>query len=147
MPLPLFQIFTAWTSPLQRKWRKWFSIGSRGERIAVRHLKQLGYHILGTNIACGKQEIDILARDPDGSIVVVEVKTVANPESAPPAELRADSRKWKHLQQATHFLLKRYKLDHSVFRFDLIAVELPAGKQAVVRHIPGAWQAGMKIRR
>lgn len=147
MPLPLLQTLSNLTGLLRRKWRRWFSIGSRGERVALRHLKQLGYQILGINIVCGKQEIDILARSPQGCIVVVEVKTVVDPANAPPAELRADSRKWKHLEKATHYLIKRYKLGNSAFRFDLIAVELPAGSEPVVRHIPGAWQQGMKPRR
>lgn len=147
MPLPLLQTLHDFTRLLRRKWRARLSIGNRGERIAVRHLKQLGYQILATNLLCGKQEIDILARSPDGSVVVAEVKTVVNAANAPPAELRADARKWKHVEQATHYLLKRYKLDNAVFRFDLIAVELPENAAPVVRHVPGAWQRGGKMRR
>lgn len=52
-------------------------VGSEGEALAARHLKDLGYLILGTNIRERFGEIDILARDQNGTVHFVEVKTIS----------------------------------------------------------------------
>ena len=40
-------------------------VGRRGERIAEKHLKHLGYPILERNLRVGRNEIDLLALDGD----------------------------------------------------------------------------------
>ncbi|MDR1471812.1 MAG: YraN family protein [Synergistaceae bacterium] len=68
--------------------------GSRGEEIAVRYLKRLGWRILGKNIRIGHGEIDIIAMDGD-ELVIVEVRSrrigrVMPPEmSVGPQKLRS----------------------------------------------------------
>ena len=43
-------------------WRgKEEDVGRRGERIAEKHLKRLGYTILERNLRVGRNEIDLLA--------------------------------------------------------------------------------------
>lgn len=48
--------------------------GRLGEAAAVKYLTDAGYHIIGTNVYVGHEEIDIIAED-GGYIVFVEVKT------------------------------------------------------------------------
>lgn len=132
---------------LVNQWRLRHTPGRQGEKLAGKHLKKLGYQILATNLQCGQYEIDILARTPDGSsLVVVEVKTVIHSNPAKPPELRADHHKWMRLHTAAHYLIKRYKIQNPQVRFDLIAVELPPHAPPTLRHIPAAWQMGQKTR-
>lgn len=48
--------------------------GDDGESRAVRYLERRGWSILGRNWRCRAGEIDIIGRDPDGTIAVIEVK-------------------------------------------------------------------------
>lgn len=48
--------------------------GKFGENIAVEHLSNLGYEIVGRNVICNGHEIDIIVKD-IRYIVFVEVKT------------------------------------------------------------------------
>lgn len=132
---------------ISARWKQWFSPGRRGERLAVRHLKKQGFKILGTNVRCGQYEIDILARAPDGSMAVVEVKTVINAIAGAPPELRANPDKQIKLLFAMNYLINRYKLVNTQIRFDVVAVELPPNSQPVIRHIPGAFGQGTTARR
>lgn len=50
--------------------------GIKGEQIAAKHLKKQGYKILGKNIRFKWGEIDIVAKDSDGTLVFIEVKTL-----------------------------------------------------------------------
>lgn len=148
MPLPLPTIARHWATSQLKWWRLWLTPGRRGERLAVRYLKKNHYHILATNLQCGQHEIDILARSPDGkAMVIVEVKTTINPDPASPPELRANAAKWTMLLKAAHFLTRRYRLENTQIRFDLIGVDLPPDAKPTLRHIPGAYGQGMTGRR
>ena len=148
MPTPMLPTkLQVWAKHLMAQWQLRNTPGRRGEKLAAKHLKTLGYRILATNVICGQYEIDILAQTPDRrSMVVVEVKTVINPNPNSPPELRADKHKWKRLEQAAHYLIKRYKIQNAQIRFDLIAVELPPDSPPTIRHIPGAWSMGQSRR-
>ena len=50
-------------------------LGVRGEQAAARYLAARGWEILERNWRCPYGEADIVARDVDGTIVLVEVKT------------------------------------------------------------------------
>ncbi len=51
-------------------------LGARGEKLAARHLRTLGYRVLGRNVRTRGGEADLVMLDPDGrSIVLVEVKS------------------------------------------------------------------------
>ncbi len=55
-------------------WRKLF--GAFGESLVCRWLVRHGWEIIARNWRCGRSpEIDVVARAPDGEIVVIEVKT------------------------------------------------------------------------
>lgn len=50
------------------------AVGMAGEQIAVQFLEDHGYTVIERNWRCGRQEIDIIARDHD-FLIFVEVKT------------------------------------------------------------------------
>jgi len=52
------------------------TLGDRGENLAARHLRNLGYRIITRNFRCPLGEIDIVARD-GSTLVFCEVKTRA----------------------------------------------------------------------
>ena len=49
-------------------------LGRRAEDRAVAHLESLGWRVLGRNLVNPCGELDIVATDPDGELVVVEVR-------------------------------------------------------------------------
>ena len=51
------------------------SIGRGLGRIPAVILERLGWHIVERNWRCTAGEIDLVAREPDGTVVLVEVKT------------------------------------------------------------------------
>ena len=51
-------------------------VGVSGENIAADYIKNHGYRILDRNVRVGPDEIDIISRDRDGSLVFVEVKSM-----------------------------------------------------------------------
>lgn len=54
-----------------------FAVGIKGEEVATRYLRSLGYKIINRNVRVGRhKEIDIIAWDPmDSTLVFVEVKS------------------------------------------------------------------------
>ncbi len=51
-------------------------LGKTGEYLAAKHLEGRGWRVLGRNIRQKFGEIDILAREPAGTLVFTEVKTL-----------------------------------------------------------------------
>lgn len=54
-------------------------LGKRGEAFAARYLRERGAEIIAANVSYKVGEIDLIAREADGTIVFVEVKTRATP--------------------------------------------------------------------
>lgn len=112
--------------------------GRRGESLAAEHLKRSGYRVLARNLRNRFGEIDLLARAPDGTVIVAEVKT-AEAGSAMP-ELRVDAAKQRRLAALAAQAARRHKLTGERLRFDVLAVTL-AGDDPTVRHIQGAFES------
>ena len=108
--------------------------GRRGERLAARRLRRLGYRVLARNVRIAGVEIDLLAEE-GGLLVLVEVKTVG---SAPPADLRRLLRAEQahRLAVAARSLARRQGLRGPGgapvrIRFDLAVVSLDGGRPVV----------------
>lgn len=116
------------------------SPAERGERIAERWLRDHGYRVIERNLRVGDDEADLIARDPDGTtIVIVEVKTRTDRDAVP--EERIDDRKRFRLARLAANLQKRNAYRDRPFRFDVVAVNLPPGEEPRVRHIPAAFES------
>ena len=99
--------------------------GLEGERLAVRHLKRLGYHIICRNYRCPLGEIDIIARH-QGVLVFVEVKSRTGGIFGSPKLAITPTKRHKLSQVAWHYLQK-YNLTESDARFDVVSISLIQG--------------------
>ena len=110
-------------------------IGDEGERIARRHLEDLGYKIRETNWRYKRLEIDIIAELP-GIIVFVEVKFRATVEFGEP-ELFVNRKKQASLIAAANEYLLTWDLAFEA-RFDVVSVT-GTSDAPVIRHLEAAF--------
>ncbi|TSC94451.1 MAG: putative endonuclease [Candidatus Berkelbacteria bacterium Athens1014_28] len=96
------------------------SIGNVGEELAAEFLRREKYKILGRNINYPFGEIDILARDRDGAIVIVEVKTVRGFGWGGAADLVRHSKQQK-LRLLARAITQEFPKNN--LRIDVIAID------------------------
>lgn len=113
--------------------------GDDGERKAARYLKRKGLKILARQWAGQFGEIDLIARDGQ-TIVFVEVKT-RRPDPGSRPEEAVNLRKQRQLTRAAHEWIKRYGRDGWSYRFDVVAIVVPAEGEAEIKHIIHAFEA------
>lgn len=113
------------------------SLGQRGERLAARYLKRLGYRILKRNYRSPSGEVDIIAMD-GGTMVFVEVKTRSSDTFGSPAEA-VGYHKRKRVCAAAMLYLSGLPQQPSA-RFDVIGIRL-RGWRSEVEHIKDAFCA------
>ncbi len=129
---------TRWFQSLFKPAPKRDALGDRGENMAAKFLRNLGYKIIVRNYRCGVGEIDIVARD--GKVLVfVEVKTRAYDEPAP--EDQVNPGKQQQLTRVAKTYLARYGVPQPAARFDVIAIVWPDGHEPQIRHTPHAFEA------
>lgn len=113
-------------------------LGSRGERIAARHLQGRGFLILARNWRAGHCEIDLVIEQ-GRTVAFVEVKT-RSPGPQEPAEA-VDWRKRRHLVRAAARWIATRSPGALEFRFDVVSVSILTDQTELVEHIPGAFTA------
>lgn len=97
-------------------------VGHLGEDLASKFLTRLGYEIRGRNIRLGKDEIDILAFDPEDKVLVfVEVKTRRKTDIEYGPELDFHHRKKMRLKRAMDKWVADNNFDDA-YRLDLLCV-------------------------
>ena len=94
--------------------------GNRGEAAVARYLRQRGYTLLASQWRCRFGELDLVARDRQGTLCFVEVKLRGSSAIALPREF-VDSRKQQRLRSAAELYLASGGLDVPV-RFDVAEV-------------------------
>lgn len=94
--------------------------GNRGEAAVARYLRQRGYTLLASQWRCRFGELDLVARDRQGTLCFVEVKLRGSGAIALPREF-VDSRKQQRLRSAAELYLASGGLDVPV-RFDVAEV-------------------------
>lgn len=114
------------------------SMGDRGENLAARFLRDLGYRIIHRNFNCELGEIDIVARD-GKTLVFVEVKTRSYDDPSPEDQVHV--RKQQKLTRVAKAFLSRYGTPQPPARFDVVAVIWPEGRDPIIRHVPHAFEA------
>lgn len=126
---------------VQRRGGHRVSVGNRGERLACKALRKSGLKVVGRNVALGFGEIDVVALTREGTVVVVEVKTVSRRQGvavdsrwAP--ERQVDAAKRKQLRRLASALCTRKGWAGRAVRFDVVAVELfDDGRHALRHHV------------
>ncbi|HEX5242698.1 MAG TPA: YraN family protein [Tepidisphaeraceae bacterium] len=113
------------------------ALGDRGENLAARYLRNLGYTIITRNFRCPVGEIDIVARD-GKTLVFVEVKTRASDEPTP--EDQVGDVKQHQVTKAGKFYLSRYGIPQPPARFDVVAIVWPEGREPQIRHTQSAFE-------
>ncbi len=107
-------------------------IGSLGEDIALLYLQDRGYRVIDRNFRKSWGELDIVAMDPEGILVFVEVKTAKRPDSdseysgiSPEDNMsRAKIMKTKKIAESYSNAHPESVDDNKGWRIDLVAIRL-----------------------
>jgi putative endonuclease len=114
------------------------ALGDRGENVAARFLRNLGYKIIMRNFRCDLGEVDIIARE-GKTLVFVEVKTRAYDDPTPEDQVNLEKR--QQIQKAAKYYLSRYGFPQPPARFDVVAIVWPTDREPMIRHTPSAFDA------
>lgn len=116
------------------------SLGNRGEAVAARFLKRLGYLILERQMRGRFGELDLVALDGD-VIVFVEVKTRSSTSAGHPTEAITSTKQRKITRSGLAYLKRRGWLERRA-RFDVISVLWPDGKsEPAIQHYVNAFDS------
>lgn len=115
-------------------------VGIQGECLAARYLVRRGMEVIAQNWRCRSGEVDIVAREEDGEVALVEVKTRLNldgdPQSMP--ELAVDGAKQRRYRKiALVYLMAHPEVQR--MRFDVIAININGDHNAKLRHLVGTF--------
>jgi putative endonuclease len=112
--------------------------GRRGEELAAKRLKSLGYRILERNYRTPAGEIDIVAME-GGSLVFVEVKSRRDMSFGPP-ELAVNFHKRRQIERAALLYLTSKGKADTPCRFDVVGISAGPGDKAEVHVIKDAFE-------
>lgn len=141
----MFRPLRAWTERCLARLRRRRSTGSRGERVAARHLRARGYRVLARNVRDRGGEIDLVAQAPDGrTIVIVEVKAGTGGPIRP--EVHVNHTKRRKLVALASRFVRRHRLHDRRVRFDVIGVDFLDGQEPTVRHHVAVFDADGRVR-
>ncbi len=120
---------------------KHISLGKEGENVAENYLKKKGYSIFGRNYSQKFGEIDIIAKDPDGCLVFVEVKTLLDGDrnELTPEDNLTKSKFQKLSRICSAFVNANSRLinEEVGWRIDLVAIvarKQESGEEYEIRH-------------
>jgi putative endonuclease len=111
------------------------ALGRYGERVAARHLTELGMVLLDRNWRCDAGEIDLVLRDGD-VLVVCEVKTRTSDVCGTPHQAVTPD-KLDRLKRLAVLWAEAHQVRPAETRIDLVAVHRPRRGAALVEHVPG----------
>lgn len=114
------------------------ALGRWGEELALAHLTAAGMQVLDRNWRCAEGELDAVAREVDGTVVFVEVKTRAGTGFGLPAEAVGPVKQRKLRVLASRWLAE-HPTGRSGLRFDVVGIVRRPGEEPVVTHLRGAF--------
>ena len=113
-------------------------LGAAGEQCAADYLAARGYRIVERNYRRRWGEADIIVLDPDGTYVIVEVRSRSNPRYVVEAAQSVGPRKQRQLRRLAHGLMAERTSEIDV-RVDVIVVSTDrSGRLVVAAHIRDA---------
>lgn len=101
-------------------------VGDKGEDLACRYLRSLGYQILERNFIMRGGEIDIIAKDKE-SLVFVEVKTRYSHAYGLPIE-SITSWKIQSLLKTAELYIQKNRWGPKSYRFDCVSIDFTNSK-------------------
>jgi putative endonuclease len=111
------------------------ALGRYGERVAARHLTELGMVLLDRNWRCDVGEIDLVLRD--GRVLVVcEVKTRTSTAFGHPLEAVTEAKADRLRELAVRWMAAHEVRPEGV-RIDLVGVLMQRRGRAVLEHVRG----------
>ncbi|MDO7787213.1 YraN family protein [Desulforamulus aquiferis] len=113
-------------------------IGSIAEEEAVRYLQELGWKLVQRNYRCRIGEIDIIARDPRGFLVFVEVRSRSGKGYGSPEESVVSRKQHKLRLLANQYLQAHPRDSEGPCRIDVLAVTFE-GDSKIINHIINAF--------
>ncbi|MBE3598041.1 MAG: YraN family protein [Limnochordaceae bacterium] len=120
--------------------------GQAGERAAAEWLERQGCVILDRNVAFKVGELDLVAEDPEGVVLFVEVRARAPWAGRPGIEVAAASigrdkqARWRRAARA--YVSRHPRLMDRPLRFDVVVVGLDGqGRPHEIAHVPGVLEA------
>ncbi len=113
--------------------------GRKGEDIACKYLKTIGYEIMERNFSTEVGEIDIIAAG-GGFLVFIEVKTRINDEHGYGADA-VNYHKRRKINQVASQYIKKFGLFHYPVRFDVVEVYTEENR---VNHIENAFDSYLR---
>lgn len=115
--------------------------GNRNEQRAEHWLRRQGLRTLERNYHCRQGEIDLIMREPDGTVVFVEVR-YRGELSRGGALASVDHHKQRRLiNTARHYLAAHPDAAAVANRFDVVAVEPGSGPKGRIEWITNAFLA------
>jgi putative endonuclease len=111
------------------------ALGRYGERVAARHLTELGMVLLDRNWRCDTGEIDLVLRDGD-VLVVCEVKTRTSTAFGHPLEAVTEAKADRLRELAVRWVAAHEVRPEGV-RIDLVGVLMQRRGRAVLEHVRG----------
>lgn len=115
------------------------ALGQWGEDLAAAHLTSLGMQLLARNWRCDLGELDLVARDVDGTVVFVEVKTRAGTGFGSPAEAVGQVKARKLRTLACRWLLEHRPPGATELRFDVVGIVRERGQEPSLLHLRAAF--------
>jgi putative endonuclease len=113
-------------------------LGDWGEKEAARYLTEKRYRVLERNVRFRCGELDIVAVDPDGVLVLVEVKTVteAGPDGLTPEDQLTAGKLGRFRRAAALYASSRAALADAGagWRLDVVAVTIERDDTLTFRH-------------
>lgn len=117
--------------------------GRFAEVHAAAFLRRQGYSLLARNYAYRGGELDLVARDPNGEIVFVEVKSSWGANFGLPESRVTEAKQGKMWRTACHYLYATSATECNC-RFDVIALDC-LGEHFEIRHFKNAFVAPTTI--
>lgn len=114
-------------------------LGRWGEDLAAQHLEATGARVLARNWRTRHGELDLVAREPDGTIVFVEVKTRTGTGYGQPAEAVGQVKARRLRALACQWLATERPPGAGDLRFDVVSVLRPRGAAVRLVHLKGAF--------
>ena len=109
--------------------RERLELGKRGETLALKKIKRLGYKKIIRNYRCPLGEVDLIARDRD-TLVFIEIKTRKG-RSTDYAKEAVNERKKRQISKVALAYMKSNDCPDAKARFDVVAVSIGRDKPEI----------------